>query len=134
MLELNRQVRDFYKAYCHKPLKPETALELCSDFVLDLINVFGEPLSEESPLKADWQNFAPFEFILSLNETLGRYKQSGYEGLSEPDRAMMHDHSVLFGNLIKAALSSHPDSFPDEEHFQIPHAVARELIALSEFS
>ena len=134
MLELNRQLRDFYKAYRHKPLRPETALELSSDFVLDLINVFGEQLSEAMPLKPDWQNFAPFEFLLSLNETLGRYKETGYDALSDDERKMMHDHDALLGSLIKAALTNHPDSFPDEEHFQSPHAVARELLVLSEFS
>ncbi|HEY9870959.1 MAG TPA: hypothetical protein V6D08_17470 [Candidatus Obscuribacterales bacterium] len=132
MLELNRQVRDLYKAYEHKPLKPETALEIVSDFVLDLINVFGDRLDEKTPLHDNWRQFAPFEFILGLNEVLRKYKEQGHEALDETERAMLADHGVLLGSLIRAALTSHPDAFPDEEHFQIPDVVAKELLILSE--
>ena len=132
MLELNRQVRDLYISYQKKPLKPETALELVSDFVLDLINTFGDNLDDETPLKESWQQFAPFEFILGLNTILERYKQSGYTALDPSERAFFSDHGVLIGTLVREALKSHPDAFPDEEHYQIPAAVAKELMVLSE--
>lgn len=64
MLELNRQVRDLFVSYQRKSLKPETALELVSDFVLDLINVFGDTLDQGAAPKEKWRLFAPFEFIL----------------------------------------------------------------------
>lgn len=133
MLELHRQLRDLYKAYEHKALKPETALEIASDFVLDLINVFGDKLGEKDPLKEGWKRFAPFEFIVGLNNILNKYKQQGYEALDEPERAMLADHGVLLGSLLRSALTAHPDAFPDEEHFQIPDAVANELLNLTEF-
>jgi len=132
MLELNREVRNLYKAYEHKPLKPETALEIASDFVLDLINVFGDNLDEKTPLKEGWKKFAPFEFILGLNETLRKYKEQGYDGLEDSERAMLADHGILLGTLMRSALNAHPDAFADEEHFQIPNAVAKELIVLTE--
>lgn len=132
MLELNRQLRDLYHSYEHKPLKPETALELASDFVLDLINVFGDNLTDETPLKEGWRQFAPFEFILELNNILARYKESGHSALEPSERALFADHGVLLGTLFRAALKAHPDSFPDEDHFQIPEAVAQELLILSE--
>jgi hypothetical protein len=133
MLELNRQVRDLYHSYQKRQLKPETSLEIVSDFVLDLINVFGESLSGESPLKVDWSQFAPFEFILDLNKILERYKQSGYADLDPTERALFADHGVLIGTLVRAALKAHPDAYPEEEHFQIPTSVANELLILSEF-
>ena len=132
MLELNREVRNLYKAYEHKPLKPETALEIASDFVLDLINVFGDNLDEKTPLKEGWKQFAPFEFILELNETLRKYKEQGYEGLEDTERAMLADHGILLGSLMRSGLHAHADTFADEEHFQIPNAVAKELIILTE--
>src|SRR5579885_2398373 len=114
MLELNRQVRNLYKTYRGKALKPESALEICSDFVLDLINVFGDELTDENPLKPEWENFAPFEFLLGLNQMLGKYKSGGYDNLSDNERALLHDSDLLLGSLIKASLTTHPDSFPDE--------------------
>lgn len=132
MSEQDREVRDLYRAYEHKTLKPETALELVSDFVLDLINVFGDELNDKTALKEGWRRFAPFEFILELNALLGRYKDGGYETLDEGERAMLADHGVLFGALVRSALTSHPDAFPDEEHFQIPDAVATRLLVLTE--
>jgi len=134
ILELNRQVRDIYQAYAKCPAKPEFALEVAGDFLLDLINVFGDQLSAELPLKSEWTQFAPFEFVLGLNEILAKYKQSGYEALNTTEREMMHDNHVLLGSLIKAALTNHPDAFPGEEHYQIPNAVAKELRVLAEFS
>ena len=131
MLELNRQVRDLYHSYEKKALKPETSLEMVSDFVLDLINVFGDMLDDATPLKEHWCQFAPFEFILELNKILERYKQSGYSALEPEERAFFADHGLLIGALVRAALKAHPDSFPDEQHFQIPEAVANELLILS---
>ncbi len=133
MLELNRQVRDLYRSYEKKQLKPETALELVSDFVLDLINVFGDNLNETTPLKEHWRRFAPVEFILSLNSVLEKYKKSEYAELEPEERALFADHGVLLGTLVRQALTTHPDSYPEEEHFQIPEAVAKELLVLSEF-
>jgi hypothetical protein len=130
-LEIHRQVRDIYKAYHNRKLRPETALEIASDFVLDLINVFGEELSDKTPLIEGWHQFAPFEFILGLNNVLAKYKQEGLEALEDSQRAMLADNGVLLGTLINMALTTHADSFPDEEHFQIPHAVAVELRALA---
>ncbi|GEM_PF-2435907 len=132
MLELNRQVRDLYRSYASRPLKPETSLEVASDFVLDLINVFGDGLTAETPLKAGWRQFAPFEFLLELNNTLARYKERGYSALEPAERALFADPGVLLGTLIRAALKAHPDTFPEEDHYQIPDAVAKELLILSE--
>ena len=131
-LELNRQVRDLYRAYEKKHLHPENALQIVGDFVLDLINEFGDKLSESSPLKENWQPFAPFEFMLELNSKLKKYKEVGLHGLSADEQHLLTKYNVLLGAAIDAALKSHPDSFPGEEHFQIPHAVARELQILSE--
>src|SRR5262249_32574953 len=125
-------VRDLYRAYEKKHLHPENALQIVSDFVLDLINELGDNLSDSSPLKEGWQPFAPFEFMLELNNTLKKYKEVGIHGLSSNEQAMLSKFNILLGCMVKAALKSHPDAFPGEEHFQIPHAVARELIILSE--
>lgn len=133
MFEQNRQVRDLYHSYLKRQLKPETSLEIVSDFVLDLINVFGETLTQEASVRENWSKFAPFEFILDLNKILERYKQSGYSALEPTERALFADHGVLIGTLIRAALKAHPDAYPDEEHFQIPSSVAKELLILSEF-
>jgi hypothetical protein len=133
-LELNRQVRDLFQAYAKRPAKPESALEVASDFMLDLINVFGDQLSSETPLKPDWSQFAPFEFILGLNDLLSKYKASGYDNLSASERSLLHDNHLLLGSLINAAMTNHPDTFPDEEHYQIPNTVAKELRLLAEFS
>jgi len=132
LLELNRQVRDLYRAYEKKHLHPESALQIVGDFVLDLINEFGDKLDQSTPLNADWQVFAPFEFMLELNSTLKKYKDAGLHGLSAGEQAMLTKFNVLINSAVHAALKSHPDSFPGEEHFQIPHAVARELLVLSE--
>ncbi len=134
MSELNREVEQLYRAYEAKPLRPEAALELASDFVLDLINIFGEPLNESTPLKKEWCQFVPFEFLLSLNNVLGRYKESGHNGLSEEERALLADHGVLFGSLLKASLNNHPDTIPGEEHYQIPAGVAEDLSRLCQSS
>jgi len=61
MIELNREIRDLYMAYARRKLKPESALEIASDFVLDLINAFGDTLDGQTPLKDGWRMFAPFE-------------------------------------------------------------------------
>lgn len=132
MLELNRQVRDLFVSYQRKSLKPETALELVSDFVLDLINVFGDTLDQGAAPKEKWRLFAPFEFILGLNKLLERYKSSGYASLEPSERVLLADNTVLLGTLIRHSLTSHPDAYPDEEHYQIPEAVATELVLLSE--
>jgi hypothetical protein len=132
VLELNRQVRDLYRAYEKKHLKPEIALELASEFVLDLINGMGDQLSDTTPLMENWQPFAPFEFLLSLNETLKKYKDEGEQNLTASERAILTNSKAMLGALVRAALASHPDSYPGEEHFQIPHAVARELLLWTE--
>lgn len=125
-----KDLKELYKTYLHKILRPENALEICSDFVLDLINVFGDKLSADTPLKPDWVEFAPFQFILSLNELLAKYKaagEDGYDQLSEIEQTILHDSHLLLSSLIKSALSSQPELFEDEEHFQIPKAVATAL-------
>lgn len=128
---LSREVRDLYNAYLHKQLRPETALEITANFILDLINVFGERLDEATPLQDGWRQFAPFEFILYLNSLLARYKLSGDESTLEDDeRILFHDSHILLAALLRSALTSHPDSFPDEDHYQIPDPVAQELIGL----
>jgi hypothetical protein len=132
VLELNRQVRDLYRAYEKKHLKPETALETASEFVLDLINGMGDELNQTTPLMENWQPFAPFEFLLSLNETLKKYKEVGVQHLSASERQLVTNSKAMLGALVRSALSSHPDSYPGEDHFQIPHAVARELLLWTE--
>ncbi|MBI4533746.1 MAG: hypothetical protein HY711_07340 [Candidatus Melainabacteria bacterium] len=134
MLEINREIRDLYKAYESKVLKPETVLDIACDFVLDLINVFGDNLTESVPLKEGWRQFAPFEFILGLNNTLVKFKESGYDALDETELALLADPGVLLGSLVRSALTSHPDSFPDEDHYQIPDVVAAQLLRLTETS
>ena len=131
MIELNREIRDLYHAYAKRPLKPETALEISSDFVLDLINAFGDTLSLDNPLKEGWRQFAPFEFILALNTSLGKYKEKGHAALDEGERKATADHSALLGGMVRAALAAHPDAFPDEEHFQLPEHVAEQLLILT---
>lgn len=134
MDETYKEVLQLYRAYEVKPLKPETALEIATDFTLDLINVFGDNLSDTTALKDGWTEFVPFEFILALNNILARFKQTGYEELEDAERAMLADAGVLIGTLVRESLRSHPDSFPDEEHYQIPNQVAEELKKLTEAS
>lgn len=129
---MHRELVNLYRTYENKPVHPETSLEIAADFTLDLINVFGESLDGENPLKENWRSFAPFEFILALNNVLAKFKQGGFDGLDENERTLLSDHGVLLGSLIRAALQTHPDSFPDEEHFQIPDKVAHDLLILSE--
>jgi hypothetical protein len=132
VLELNRQVRDLYVAYKKKHLQPETALAIVSGFVLDLINEFGDQLNDATPVKEEWQPFAPFEFVLDLNNTLKEFKEVGLKGLKAEQQRLLTNSNALLGAAIRASLKSHPDSFPGEDHFQIPHAVARELLLLSD--
>lgn len=132
MLELNRQARDLYKAYEKKKLHAETALAIAGEFVLDLINQLGDELTAATPLKEHWQTFAPFEFLLQLNETLKKFKEGGEQQLTASEKRMLKEHKALIGGLIREALQSHPDSFPDEEHYQIPHTVAQELLHWTE--
>ncbi len=127
MRKPSHELSDFYHAYLKKRLRPETALEFAADFLLDLINAFGDRLDDTTPLKSEWRQFAPFEFVLQLNELLGRYKNQGLNSLDEAERSMLHDNNVLLGALVRSALTSHPDSFPDEEHFQIPQITADDL-------
>jgi hypothetical protein len=129
---MHRELVNLYRTYENKPVATETVLEIAADFTLDLINVFGEALGEENPLKDGWRSFAPFEFILALNNVLAKFKQSGFDGLEDTERPLLTDHGVLLGSLIRAALQTHPDSFPGEEHFQIPDKVAHDLLILSE--
>jgi hypothetical protein len=131
MDETYKEVLHLYRAYETKILKPETALEIASDFTLDLINVFGDSLSDSNPLMDGWREFVPFEFILGLNKILARFKQSGYTDLDGVERTMLADTGVLLGTLIRESLRAHPDSFPDEEHYQLPNEVAKELLELT---
>lgn len=125
-----KAVKDLYKAYLHKILRPESALEISTKFVMDLINLHGEKLDSEHPMQPDWVQFAPFKFILSLNELLAKYKEAGEEGfneLSETERTILYDSHLLLSSLITAALLDEPDAYPNEERFQIPKLVADSL-------
>lgn len=129
----SREVKDLYNAYIRKPLRPESALEISSDFVLDLINVFGDRLDAETPLKEGWSRFAPFEFILYLNSVLVRYKAlgpDGYDELDESEKTLLHDNGVLLESLVRSPIESHADAFPQEEHYQLPQDVINQLFVL----
>jgi hypothetical protein len=128
---MNNEVRDLYLTYRNKKVIVHNTLEIVTDFVLDLINVFGDTLTTDNPLKDGWRTFAPFEYILSLNQLLAKLKDVGYYKLDDVEKELLADHSLLLGGLVRAALTNHPDSFPDEEHFQIPDAVATDLLQLA---
>ena len=127
MRKVKQEVRQLYDTYAKKKLRPETALEFASDFLLDLVNALGDKLDADTPLKDGWRQFAPFEFLLALNKILGRFKESGRKSLAEFESALLVDNNLMIGSLIRSALTSHPDSFPGEEHFQIPSDVADDL-------
>lgn len=128
---MNNEVKDLYLTYRNKKVIVHNTLEIVTDFVLDLINVFGDNLTTDNPLKDGWTTFAPFEYILSLNQLLAKLKDLGYYKLDDVEKELLADHSLLLGGLIRSALTTHPDSFPDEEHFQIPDAVAHDLKQLA---
>jgi hypothetical protein len=127
MKKVNLELKALYNTYLRKHLSPETSLEIASEFVLDLINVFGDNLEAGTAPKDGWRQFAPFEFILELNNMLARYKEKGLDGLEDVERSLLVDNSLLLGSLSRAALAGHPDTFPGEEHYQIPQAVADDL-------
>lgn len=127
---MNKDLEAFYKAYLHKKLAPETALELSFDFTLDLINAFGDILKEMPPLPG-WKQFAPIEFILSLNNLLAKYKEEGFQALSDSEKQLLTDSGLLFGTLVRSALTTHPDSYPNEDHFQLPEELAADLEKLA---
>ena len=132
MKKINADLKELYSVYIHKHLCPESALEIASNFILDLINVFGEKLDATTPLKPDWKPFAPFEFLLELNSILARYKEKGPDGLDDLEHSLLRDNSLLIGSLTRAALIAHPDAYSEEDHFQIPQAVADNLEFLVE--
>jgi hypothetical protein len=99
---------------------------------LDLINVFGDTLDDTTGVTKGWRTFEPFEFLQALNNLLAKLKDKGYDALDDTEKRLLVDPDVLLGALIRASLQSHPDSFPDEEHFQIPDMVAHDLLIFSE--
>jgi hypothetical protein len=121
------ELRNLFVTYLHRSLRPESALEYASSFVLDLINAFGDKLSDEQPLQAGWQEFSPFSFILQLNELLQRYKLKGFNSLDDVEKTILADTQVMLGALITSALSNHKTSDISDERFQIPTAVAADL-------
>ncbi len=100
------ELKALFNTYLKKTLRPETALEFASGFSLDLINAFGELLSDATPLQTGWIEFAPFAFILQLNALLARYKENGYDALDDVERILVADTHVMLGALIGASCSS----------------------------
>lgn len=132
MRKVKTEVKQLFDAYSKKKLRPETALEFASNFVLDLVNSLGDRLDDNTPIKDGWRQFAPFEFLLALNKILARFKEKGRNNLAEFESALLVDNNLMIGSLVRSALVSHPDSFPGEEHFQIPADVAEDLNQLVE--
>lgn len=130
MRKVKVEVKQLYDTYSRKKLRPETALQFASDFVLDLVNALGDNLDANTTLKEGWRQFAPFEFILTLNKILDRYKVTGRKHLAEYESALLVDNNLMIGALVRAALASHVDGFPGEDHYQIPAEVADDLNAL----
>ncbi len=132
MRKVKTEVKQLFDTYSKKKLRPETALEFASNFVLDLVNSLGDRLDANTPIKDGWRQFAPFEFLLALNKILARYKEKGRNNLAEFESALLVDNNLMIGSLIRSALVSHPDAFPGEDHFQIPADVAEDLNQLVE--
>jgi hypothetical protein len=132
MKKVNQELKNLYNAYIRKRLCPETALEIASAFILDLINVFGDNLNDATPLKQGWRQFSPFEFIIELNTILARYKENGLDDLDDVERSLLADNSLLIGSIIRAGIDSARGKTDPDEVFQIPQAVADDLEYLVE--
>lgn len=136
MGKVNPEVRKFYGAYMKKRLRPDTALEVGSGFVLDLVNAFGEGLPVGSTPKENWVAFRPARFLLELNAVHSKFKNAGgripgYEAMSDIEKSLCSDNSLLLGSLLEYALHNSDPVGADEEQFQIPSAVADDLQQLA---
>ena len=136
MGKVNPEVRKFYGAYLKKRLRPDTALEVGRGFVLDLINSFGEPLAADATPKDGWVLFRPAKFLQSLNAVLDKFNNAGgkipgYAALSDLEKSLTSDNSLLLGSLVEFSLSHSDPPAVDEERFQIPKAVADDLSTLA---
>jgi hypothetical protein len=139
MKKVSPEVRSFYSAYIKKRLRPETALEVASGFVLDLVNAFGESLPPGQTPKENWVSVRPERFLLELNALLARFKEAGgkipgYGALSDIEKSLCSDNSLLLGSLVEYALHNSDPPQPEEEQFQIPATVAADLETLAKES
>lgn len=139
MKKVSPEVRSFYSAYMKKRLRPETALEVASGFVLDLVNSFGESLPVGSSPKENWVAFRPGKFLLELNAVHAKFtdaggKIPGYTALSDIEKSLCSDNSLLLGSLIEYGLHNSEPPRTNEEQFQIPATVAADLETLAKES
>lgn len=136
MGKVNQEVRKFYSAYLKKRLRPNTALDVARGFVADLINAFGEPLAADATPKDGWVLFRPAKFLLELNAVLEKFNEAGgkipgYAALSDLEKSLCSDNSLLLGSLLEFSLNNSDQTAATEERFQIPEAVANDLAILA---
>lgn len=136
MGKVNPEVRKFYGAYMKKRLRPDTALEVGTGFVLDLVNSFGEVLPVGSTAKENWVCFRPARFLMELNAVHAKFQNAGgripgYEALSDIEKSLCSDNSLLLGSLLEYALHNSDPVGAEESQYQIPSTVAEDLQQLA---
>ena len=133
MRKPSRELKDLYDSYLKKSLRPQKALEFASNFIVDLTTTFGEKVSDDSPLRPDYKEFAPTHFTEQLNQLLEKHKAGGFNSLDNTEKMILQDTHVMLGALIRSATRSNGQELADGAvRYQIPNAVAEDLEYLSE--
>lgn len=127
MRKPSQELRNLYTTYLKRRLRPETALEFASDFVLDLINAFGEKLETGASAAGGSKEFAPFGFLLQLNELLSRYKEKGARGLEDVENTLLHDTHLMVATLVRSSLNGGTAVDATQERYQLPEETAADL-------
>ena len=133
MRKPSRELRDLYETYIKKSLRPQKAVEFASNFTTDLGKNFGEVRNAETPLRPDYRELVPTQFLSQLNQLLDKHKQSGFNSLDNTEKMILQDTHVMLGALIRSSVRTGPHETVDgEERYQIPNTVAEDLEYLSE--
>lgn len=121
----SKELRDLYSTYLKKRLRPENALEFATNFILDLINAFGDKVNPNEQIDPTSKEFAPQPFLLQLNQLLAKYKQTGPKSLDDIENTLLHDTHLLVATLITSSLTATTPS--GEEKLKLPIETAEDL-------
>lgn len=129
MRKPSKELKNLYSTYLDKRLRPQNALEFASNFILDLINAFGEKLEPKAPVTQGFSEFAPFHFLLLLNELLARYKEQGLNKLDDTEKTLLHDTHLMLATLVSRSLAG-AKSDDEQERYQLPDDIVADLKVL----
>lgn len=132
MRKPSKELRNLYTTYLKKRLRPQNALEFASNFILDLINAFGEKLEPDATVAAGSKEFAPFNFLLQLNDLLARYKETPTE-LSDTEKTLLVDTQLMIATLVKSSMNAKTvPGHANQERYQLADETATDLEWLTE--